>query len=163
MTNTDRVDALLAKRLERQHLRERMVELSARGATVRVIAEAFKVPMRKVYRDLALMRKKAGNDFKNLNQLETIGACVKRYVQVLDQSYQQYAQAQQPAMRQRWLALVLATQDKLDNFLSRVGAIPTMRQQIEISGKLDVEWYGDQHTSAAELMSELRGVGSLTN
>ena len=156
-------DTALTKRANREHLRAQVVEMIARGGSVPVIAEAFQIPVSKVYRIIQAVNQANARSVKTSDPLKVVGEAVAGYLQIAREAYQNYAQAQNANVKAMWLRLALNARDSLNDLRSRVGLIPTVTQQINLTAQLEVEWYGDKDVSAAELMSELRGVGNLTN
>ena len=159
MAVNPQLDTVLAARLKREHLRHQCMELSVRGATPPVIAKALGMGLRKVHRYLTTMRKKQALDVSRVKQETHIGEAIATYQRLLKQAYSNYAQAATPEMEYRWIMATNKIQHNYDLFLGRVGLIPTSKMQVELTGALEVEWYGDKETSAAELIGELRGVG----
>jgi len=163
VTIAGKLDTALTRRANREHLRHQVIEMVARGGSIPVIAEAFKIPVRKVYRIIEAVNQANARSIKTSDPLKVVGEAVAGYLQIAREAYQNYAQAQNANVKAMWLRLALNARDSLNDLRSRVGLIPTVTQQINLTAQLEVEWFGDAKTSAAELMAELRGVGNLTN
>jgi len=162
-SNSTKVDGYLTRRAKREHQREQVIELLARGGSIPIVAEALKISVRRVYYIVRAVREVNAKRIKANDPLKTVGEAVAGYTQIAKEAYEQFAQTQNGNLRVQWLRLALSARDSLNHLRQTVGLIPTVTQQINLTAQLEVEWFGDAKTSAAELMAELRGVGNLTN
>ena len=162
-SKTDKLETVLTRKADRIQRRERVIEMISRGASPTIVAKALGLSMRRVYYILNSIKKVGARRLKARDMFETVHEAIEGYRQIAKQAYQNFAQSDSEAMQARWLKLALEARDSMNKIQQSMGLMPTAAQEINITGNLGIEWFGDAKTSAAELMAELRGVGNLTN